>query len=350
MHECAPAARAVEALEELEVALSDVVDDEASAGIERPEGKHVVRIALLGLGEIGEQGARGACQERLVLHAECGKISHLLAGEDALFCLAGVKSAFAAAHEAYAREVGVFGQSGALGEEKLTRSELEDPLPAGVGTGLEAAPLTGGDISPDEARAVPVGEERSEVVVRLGIEVGVVEHGARGDHAGDGTAHESLRVTGILGLVADGDAVALVDKLGGVGFHGPPGHAAHGDGIVIAAVPGGEGQLEFPGRDACVLEEELVEVTHAVEEEGVRILAFDLEILPEHGSDAVAAGYVLRVRSAVRAVEERAFGIDGRAAGELAVIRGGGILFRPVRKGVFLCVVCVWHVPSRLKN
>ena len=53
--------------------------------------------------------------------------------------------------------------------------------------------------------------------MRLGIEVGVVEHGARGDHAGDGAAHESLRVAGILGLIADGDAVALVNELGGEG-------------------------------------------------------------------------------------------------------------------------------------
>ena len=148
-------------------------------------------------------------------------------------------------------------------------------------------------------------------------------------------------MAGILGLIADGDAVALVNELGGVGFHGTPGHAAHGDGIVVAAVSGGEGQLEFPGRDAGVLEEELVEVAHAVKEEGVRILAFDLEILPEHRRDAVAAGYVLRVRSAVRAVEKRAFGIDGRTSGELAVICGSGILFRSVRKGVVLRVVCV---------
>ena len=60
------------------------------------------------------------------------------------------------------------------------------------------------------------------------------------------------------------------------------GDAAHGNGALFVA--GGEGDLEFAGGDDGVIVEELVEVAHAEEDEGVGVLALGShELLHDRG-------------------------------------------------------------------
>jgi ABC-type uncharacterized transport system permease subunit len=60
-----------------------------------------------------------------------------------------------------------------------------------------------------------------------------------------------------------------------------PGNSAHGHAAFLVA--GGEGDLELSRGGFCVVEEKLVEVAHAKEEKGVRMLPLGSPILPHQG-------------------------------------------------------------------
>ena len=62
------------------------------------------------------------------------------------------------------------------------------------------------------------------------------------------------------------------------------GHAAHGGVHRIVLPSSGQGNAENRRRLLGVLEEQLIEVAHAVKEEGRTRLLFEIEVLTEHGS------------------------------------------------------------------
>ena len=64
-------------------------------------------------------------------------------------------------------------------------------------------------------------------------------------------------------------------------------HAAHGDGLAALLVPCGECYLKLARARDGVLEEELVEVAEAEEEERARVLPLQLLVLPQHGRDVL---------------------------------------------------------------
>ena len=124
--------------------------------------------------------------------------------------------------------------------------------------------------------------------MQLCVELLVLDDCTRGEDAGHLAPDKAPGSLGILDLVADDNVVALVEKLACIGFYCVPGHAAHGNGVGGILVAAGKGKLQLAGCNGRVLEEEFVEVAHAVEEEGVRIVLFDGKVLFEHGGDTVA--------------------------------------------------------------
>ncbi len=102
----------------------------------------------------------------------------------------------------------------------------------------------------------------------------------RRDDARDFALDQFLGEPGVFHLVADGDAMALLDEARDVAFGGVIGHAAHGDGGALFLVAGGEGDFEFARGHDGVFEEELVEIAQAEQQEGVRHLLFDAVVLP----------------------------------------------------------------------
>ncbi len=107
---------------------------------------------------------------------------------------------------------------------------------------------------------------------------------ARGHHLDHIAPHQAL-ATGalrIFHLLADRDPVAEIRQT----FHVPVcavhGNAAHRNRIGFPAVPGGEGDVEEGSRALRILEEELVEVSHAVEDDGVGMTGLDPQVLAHH--------------------------------------------------------------------
>ncbi len=108
------------------------------------------------------------------------------------------------------------------------------------------------------------------------------------------------RFRGVLDLLAHGHAMTQPDEPLQVIVGALDRHAAHGDvgSLVLAAL--GQHDAERPAGDLGVLEEELVEIAHSVEQEAVRVGRLDLHILRHHGRDAAGVRRRLGRRSGGR--------------------------------------------------
>ncbi len=86
----------------------------------------------------------------------------------------------------------------------------------------------------------------------------------------------------VLDLLADRDAMAERDQLLEIILRGVDGHAAERNVVALIFAAPGEHDAERGGGDLGVLEEHLVEIAHAVEQQVAGVERLQLEILP-HG-------------------------------------------------------------------
>ena len=185
-----------------------------------------------------------------------------------------------------------------VGEDRVGDDHLAR-LDAGK-VGGEPRSLAGGDAelagrNVDPGDGVDVGAVRpallagdgGEVVVARGLEQRVLGERARRHQADHLARHHRLRpalpgLGRVLDLLADGDAVAGGDQLLEVLVGGVDGHAAHGDigAQMLAAL--GQRDAQRAACDLGVVEEQLVEIAHPVEQQAIGIGPLDLEILRHH--------------------------------------------------------------------
>ena len=104
--------------------------------------------------------------------------------------------------------------------------------------------------------------------------------GAGGDDPRDFAPHQFLGQARIFDLLADRDLESLADQLRDVAFGGVVRHAAHGNGDAFFFVARGERDLQFFGGQDGVVEEKLVEISQAEEQQGAGMLLLDGGILP----------------------------------------------------------------------
>ena len=102
----------------------------------------------------------------------------------------------------------------------------------------------------------------------------------------------------VLGLLADGDLEALADQPLQIGLMRADRHAGHRDVLAVMAAALGQRDVERACRLYRILEEQLVEVAHAVEQQIARMRVPDGEILRHHRRVACGSGGFHR-RSAV---------------------------------------------------
>ncbi len=185
-----------------------------------------------------------------------------------------------------------------LGAEQLARGEPVQLVRKSPGRGTAAdfghGELAGGDVTDGQSEhgrvAVWAGSGHGDqVVVRLGLQHGVLEDGPGRDHPRHFPLDQPLREAGVLDLVAQGDAVAGGDEPRHVTVDRVVRDPAHRDAVPLV-VSGGEGDLQHARRGRRVLAEHLVEVAQAEEEQHVRVLALDLPILFPEGREAVGGG------------------------------------------------------------
>ena len=165
------------------------------------------------------------------------------------------------------------------------------------------------EIDPGDAVFAADFGDGGEVVVFAWGEERVLGQCALGDEADDVAVDEGFGggaafgfgagfcFVGGFGLFANRDFIAFADELFEVGLNGMEWDSAHGDICAISFAAFGEGDVEDFGGDEGVVEEEFVEITHAVEEQRVIIAIFDGQILRHHrrvtGGDVFVGG-VLR--------------------------------------------------------
>ena len=123
--------------------------------------------------------------------------------------------------------------------------------------------------------------------MRAGIEQAFLGERAWGDEADHVAPHHGLRTAlpslrRVLDLLADRDAVALRDQALEIVVGRMDRHAAHGNVLAEMLAALGERDAERARGDRSVLEEQLVEIAHAVEQETIGVGRFDLEILRHH--------------------------------------------------------------------
>jgi hypothetical protein len=107
------------------------------------------------------------------------------------------------------------------------------------------------------------------------------------DHvpAQDGFRSALLRFRGILGLFADRNPVALRDQPLEIVVGALDRHAAHRNFLPKVPTALRQHDPERPAGDFRVFEEELVEISHAVEQEAAGMRLLDGEELRHHGRD-----------------------------------------------------------------
>ena len=175
------------------------------------------------------------------------------------------------------------------------RQKLAHPQPRQFGRQPRAGAghdphLAGRDIGPGQRALAPNVAKGREVIVPARFEQAVLGQGARRDQTHHVARHHRFgpalfRLGRVFHLLGDGDAKALADQRQQIAFGAVDRHAAHGD--ILAQVLAALGQCDIQrrrGRDSIV-KEHLVEIAHAIEQQRIRVLRLDLEVLRHHRRD-----------------------------------------------------------------
>ncbi len=142
--------------------------------------------------------------------------------------------------------------------------------------------------------------QRQQQVVALFFQQGGVGDGAGGDDAHDFALDRAFAGGGVADLFADGDGLAHLHQPRQVLLGGVVRHARHLDRLPVGSAALGERDVEQLGCAHCIVMEQLVEIAHAVEQQHVRMLRLDAQVLLHHGSLLGVDGQVVHSCSAWR--------------------------------------------------
>ena len=278
-------------LRQLQAAPRRVVQLHVFPALEEVERVDIRKVALLRLFHIAQQRAagpdgRGGVPQAQGVHilraellAEGGRAGHVVEPAAVRLQQAAQPLAQEGADALVRRR--------ALAEHGLARGKarqlVADVRHAVLGEG-GGAEFARGNVAEGRRAADRVQVHGADIVGAPLLEHGALRHRAGGDHADHVPLHQPLGQRGVLRLLADGHLVALGDQPGDIGLRRVVGHAAHGRLLIggLAAVAGGERQVELPGGLLRVLVEELVEVPQAEEQQAVAVLALYLVVLRLH--------------------------------------------------------------------
>ena len=72
------------------------------------------------------------------------------------------------------------------------------------------------------------------------------------------------------------------------------GNAGHGDAFALRDRPGSKDNIQFAGSDLGILVKGLIKVTQAKENDRIRILALDFQVLLADGRDVIGHATILK--------------------------------------------------------
>ena len=253
----------------------------------------MAQVGLLGLVEVGQQ-APGCLNSGLVLRRDVRQAGFELLLRQRLrrpHAEPGLAAVFAQAVQPVLEKgdqtVGVPGprgqhRFGGMEPAQLVLEVAQPLRPGGEGGGIH---LPGGDVAQAQAVGRRVGVDGADVVVFAVLQHGGGDHRPRRHHPDDVPVHQAPGLGRVLGLLADGDFIALGNQSGDVAVGGVVGHPAHRGALIrrLVPVPGGQSQVQLLGYQLGILVEHLVKVPQPEEQNAVRVLGLDVQILLHHG-------------------------------------------------------------------
>ncbi len=277
-------------LGQLQVAAGGGIHDDRMIGLLEAHAANVGQGGALGVFHVLHQTAGGAQGGLALLDPEAHQIlgtellaQQLAGGAELEFPLRAAAQTAATLDVVQEGErfwVEQLGRVGALQlrQQGLFFLELVDEEAAGAyvhGAIAEAAAIVvdGGD-----QVILPLAEQR------------LVGDGARGDDANDLALHRPLAGGGIPYLFTDGGRFAQLHQLGQIPFDGVIGYTRHGDGAAGRLATLGQGDVEQLGGLASIVVEQFVEVAHPVEQQDLRVLGLEGQILLHHGRVGAEVG------------------------------------------------------------
>ena len=187
------------------------------------------------------------------------------------------------------------------------------------------------EFEPRQSEAVGAGADGRQQCVTPLVQQRVVGDGAGSDDPHDLAFDRALGLGGIPDLLADRDRLALAHRTGKVVVEGLNRYARHRNRLAAGRAACRQGDVEQARGLARILEEQLVEVPHPVEQEHVRVLRLDAQVL---GHDRGLG----RFRARIGQSEPRSLagmktpGPCGPGVSSPCVPQGGATSSRPVRR------------------
>ena len=155
---------------------------------------------------------------------------------------------------------------------------------------FEHGKATAAHIQSRNAEVASGGSECYQQIVSTGLQQGFIAHSAWGHHPHHLAFHWPFTGSGIADLFADGHRNALAHQFSEISLGGVIGHSCHRDRLAGGFAPCGQGYIKHPRRGFSVVEEEFVEIPHAVEHQLVRVLCFDAQVLLHHRGVLIEKG------------------------------------------------------------
>ena len=143
--------------------------------------------------------------------------------------------------------------------------------------------FTGGNIRKADAGCLAFYKHAAQIIVPVIFQHTAFNDRTGGHHPDNVPLYQALGLGRVLHLFADGHLVALGDQAGHIAFVAMERHPAHGCPLFLAAVPPGQGQFQFLGRQNCIVVEHFVEIPQTEKEDLILVLLFDFKILCHHG-------------------------------------------------------------------
>jgi hypothetical protein len=175
----------------------------------------------------------------------------------------------------------------AVGDQGLGRGQGRQDRGHGVLGDQEALDLAGRQLDRRHRRLAGAHGDGRQAVGAAGVQQAVLGQGA-GGHDPDDVAADHRLGAALLGLgrvfhlLADGDLEAHADQLGQIGLGGVLRHAGHRDRLAVVRAPEGLADAQGGGGLVGVVEEQLVEIAHPEEDQGVGLPRLHLEELLHH--------------------------------------------------------------------
>ena len=174
------------------------------------------------------------------------------------------------------------GERRVIGEQDLRRFQPGQLAGQGACGRFQQAELAAGQVQPGHPHPLPFRGQRQQQAVAAVIEQGRISERAGGDDTHHLALHRPLAGGRVTDLFADRHRFAEFHQAGEVLLDGMVGHTGHRDRLAGRLAAPGQRDVDQACRTLGVGKEQLVEVTHAIEQQYVGMRRFQAQILLDH--------------------------------------------------------------------